>query len=193
MAGDSDTGRCGRSWYRKRIGPGPKSLHTARPRSQGRVSGEGPAKWHRCLGNSLNILRKAENSVAAPVPTAPAMTSCSIAGLDCESSESRMRGTNPPGTWRGKNIGVTVESARSKITLRRSFPRKRESKFSRTDVDPRLRGGDDNGDFRLDGWTAGPCTLSGNSTRYPLPLSSLGRACLIRPRPATNPSPGSVG
>jgi len=40
------------------------------------------------LGNSLNILRKAENSVAAPVPTAPAMTSYSLVGFDCESRET---------------------------------------------------------------------------------------------------------
>jgi hypothetical protein len=32
--------------------------------------------------------------------------------------------------------------------------------------------------------------LSRNSTHYSFPLSSLGRACLSRPRPATNPSPG---
>ena len=32
--------------------------------------------------------------------------------------------------------------------------------------------------------------LSRNSTHYSFSLSSLGRACLIRPRPATNPSPG---
>jgi hypothetical protein len=31
--------------------------------------------------------------------------------------------------------------------------------------------------------------LPRNSTHYSFPLSSLGRACLIRPRPATNPSP----
>jgi hypothetical protein len=31
--------------------------------------------------------------------------------------------------------------------------------------------------------------LSKNSTHYSFSLSSLGRACLIRPRPATNPSP----
>jgi hypothetical protein len=35
--------------------------------------------------------------------------------------------------------------------------------------------------------------LSRNSTHYSFSLSSLGRACLIRPRPATNPSPGPVG
>jgi hypothetical protein len=33
-------------------------------------------------------------------------------------------------------------------------------------------------------------SLSRNSTHYSFPLSSLGRACLSRPRPATNPSPG---
>jgi hypothetical protein len=32
--------------------------------------------------------------------------------------------------------------------------------------------------------------LCRNSTHYSFPLSSLGRACLVRPRPATNPSPG---
>ena len=32
--------------------------------------------------------------------------------------------------------------------------------------------------------------LSGNSTHCSFPWSSLGRACLIHPRPATNPSPG---
>ena len=32
--------------------------------------------------------------------------------------------------------------------------------------------------------------LSRNSAHYSFPLSSLGRACLIRPRSATNPSPG---
>ncbi len=42
------------------------------------------------LGNSRNMRRKAENSVAAPVPTAPAMTSCSTAGCDFESKDSRI-------------------------------------------------------------------------------------------------------
>jgi hypothetical protein len=37
-----------------------------------------------------------------------------------------------------------------------SFPRKRESRSLWTDVDPRLRGGDDNSDSHLLGWAAGP-------------------------------------
>jgi len=56
------------------------------------------------LGNPRNIRRTAENSVAAPVPTAPAMTSCSIAGFDCESRESRMRETNSHERGDGKAL-----------------------------------------------------------------------------------------
>ena len=77
-----------------------------------------------------------------------------------------------------------------KITPCQSFPRKRESSRMWTELDPRLRGGDNTGDFHLLGWAAGPSILSRNSTHYSFPLSSLGRACLSRPRPATNPSPG---
>ena len=47
----------------------------------------------------------------------------------------------------------------SKIAPCRSFPRRRESTFWRADVDPRLRGGDDNSDFHFLGWAAGACTL----------------------------------
>jgi hypothetical protein len=43
-----------------------------------------------------------------------------------------------------------------KITPCLSFPRKRESSSMWTDVDPRLRGGDNTGDFHLLGWAAGP-------------------------------------
>jgi hypothetical protein len=50
--------------------------------------------------------------------------------------------------------------APSKIAAILSFPRKRESTFFWADVDPRLRGGDNKGDFHLLGWAAGPCTLS---------------------------------
>jgi hypothetical protein len=50
--------------------------------------------------------------------------------------------------------------ARSKTTPSRSFPRKRESTLFWTDVDPRLRSGDDSGDFHLLQWAAGPCTLA---------------------------------
>jgi hypothetical protein len=48
--------------------------------------------------------------------------------------------------------------APSKITPCRSFPRKREFSSFWTDVDPRLRGGDNNGDFHFVGWSPGPCT-----------------------------------
>jgi len=75
---------------------------------------------------------------------------------------------------------------------------RRESTFLWTDVNPRrsassgqaLRGGNNNGDFHLRGWAAGPCALSRNSTRYSFPLSSLGPGCLMRPPPGSDPSPG---
>jgi len=47
-----------------------------------------------------------------------------------------------------------------KVAAILSFPRKRESTYFWSDVDPRLRGGDNNGDFHLLGWAAGPRTLS---------------------------------
>ena len=71
------------------------------------------------------------------------------------------RGFSIPG------VGQRPMKTRSKITRHASFPRKRESTFSWTDVDPRpsassgqaLRGGDENGDFHLLGWAAGPWAL----------------------------------
>lgn len=50
------------------------------------------------LGSSRNILMNAENSVAAPVPTVPAKSSCSIAA---SGAESRIRDTNSQerGDW----------------------------------------------------------------------------------------------
>jgi hypothetical protein len=60
-------------------------------------------------------------------------------------------------TWRAEE--QILRFAPSKITPRRSFPRKRESSFFRTGVDPRLRGGDNKGDFHLVGWAPGPCAL----------------------------------
>jgi hypothetical protein len=53
-----------------------------------------------------------------------------------------------------------LAAAPPKIRPRQSFPRKRESRSFWTDVDPRLRGGDDNGDFHLIGCAAGPWVLS---------------------------------
>jgi hypothetical protein len=43
LAGDSDTGRCGRSWYQRRIEPERTPPHTALPRSPGPVPGWGSA------------------------------------------------------------------------------------------------------------------------------------------------------
>lgn len=56
------------------------------------------------LGKSRNMRRKPENSVAAPVPTAPAMTSCSIDGFDCRLKESRMCDTNSQERGDGKAL-----------------------------------------------------------------------------------------
>ena len=47
----------------------------------------------------------------------------------------------------------------SKIARGRSFPRKRESRPLWTDVDPRLRGGDNAGDFHFLGRARGPWAL----------------------------------
>ena len=51
---------------------------------------------------------------------------------------------------------TTPGGALLKITPRQSFPRKRESSSFWTGLGPRLRGGDNNGDFDLLGWAAGP-------------------------------------
>src|SRR5262249_30019327 len=51
------------------------------------------------LGNSRNVFRKAENSVAAPAPTAPANSSCST---DRSGVASRMRETNSQERGDGK-------------------------------------------------------------------------------------------
>jgi hypothetical protein len=56
--------------------------------------------------------------------------------------------------------------ALSKITRGLSFPRKRESSSMWTYVDPRLRGGDNTGDFHLFGWAAGPWTLRVDSAKH---------------------------
>jgi len=55
-----------------------------------------------------------------------------------------------------------IRFALSKITHWESFPRKRESSPFGTDLDPRLRGGDNNRDFHLLGWTVGPWALRVN-------------------------------
>jgi hypothetical protein len=54
-----------------------------------------------------------------------------------------------------------VRSAFSKITRCRSFPRKRDSSPTWTDLDPRLRGGDNSGDFHLLGLATGPWGTQG--------------------------------
>jgi hypothetical protein len=57
-------------------------------------------------------------------------------------------------SWQG--LPDDLPSALSEIALRRSFPRRRESSPTATGLDPRLRGGDNHGDFHLLGWAAGP-------------------------------------
>jgi hypothetical protein len=52
------------------------------------------------------------------------------------------------------HVRVGVTSLENHAYL--SFPRKRESSPLWTDVDPRLRGGDEGGDFHLFGWATSP-------------------------------------
>ena len=61
----------------------------------------GFSKMASMLGNSRNILRNAENSVAAPVPTAPAVSSCSAEGSNFEFS---IRDTNSQERGDGKAL-----------------------------------------------------------------------------------------
>ena len=62
------------------------------------------------LGRSRNMLIKAENSVAAPVPTAPANSSCSADGSGLELS---MRDTNSQERGEGKALTASRSKALS--------------------------------------------------------------------------------
>ena len=80
------------------------------------------------------------------------------------------------GTWGWSNLcGTTsrfqseippLRSVLSKIPRGLSFPRKRESSSMWMDLDPRLRGGDNTGDFHLFGWDAAPSTLRVGMTMF---------------------------
>ena len=61
----------------------------------------------------------------------------------------------------GERAEESPQFALSKITRGLSFPRKRESSSMWAYLDPRLRGGDNTGDFHLFGWAAGPWTVQG--------------------------------
>ena len=80
-------------------------------------------------------------------------------------------------------------AALSKIIPCQSFPRKRESMFFQTDLDPRPRGGDNSRDFHLDGRAEGPCTLgmtlimTGSASSAPPTNSRLQSASGYRDRP----------
>jgi hypothetical protein len=65
----------------------------------------------------------------------------------------------------GERAEESPQFALSKITPCQSFPRKRESSRMWTELDPRLRGGDNTGDFHLFGWAARPWTLSVNCAK----------------------------
>jgi hypothetical protein len=60
-------------------------------------------------------------------------------------------------------LDSVARTAFLEISPRRSFPRKRESSLIRTDLDPRLRGGDNKSDFHPLWRAAGPRILCRNS------------------------------
>jgi len=70
---------------------------------------------------------------------------------------------------------ASLRGALPKISPPRSFPPRRESSFSRTDVDPRLRGGDNIDDFHLLEWATGQWALRARSA-CPFPAGGAGRS-----------------
>ena len=72
------------------------------------------------LGRSRNIRKKAENSVAAPVPTAPAKSSCSTAASGAAArirdTNSQERGDGKAVTSRSNTLKTSGRNRRNAIT-----------------------------------------------------------------------------
>jgi hypothetical protein len=102
------------------------------------------AETRKLLGSSGKVLEVVEDEQEQ----AP-----EVAGEFYPASANGSSATEP--TEAASPAETSPEGTRLKITPRQSFPRKRESGWFRTGLDPRLRGGDNNGDFHLLGWAAG--------------------------------------